>query len=32
MMPYMFIVIICMVLMYIWPQLTLRLPNYLYGK
>jgi TRAP-type mannitol/chloroaromatic compound transport system permease large subunit len=32
MMPYMFIVIICMVLMYIWPQLTLWLPNYLYGK
>jgi len=30
MMPYMFIVIICMVLMYIWPQLTLWLPNYLY--
>jgi TRAP-type mannitol/chloroaromatic compound transport system permease large subunit len=28
----MFIVIICMVLMYIWPQLTLWLPNYLYGK
>jgi TRAP-type mannitol/chloroaromatic compound transport system permease large subunit len=32
MMPYMFIVIICMVLMYVWPQLTLWLPNYLYGK
>jgi TRAP-type mannitol/chloroaromatic compound transport system permease large subunit len=32
MMPYMFIVIICMVLMYIWPQLTLWLPTYLYGK
>jgi TRAP-type mannitol/chloroaromatic compound transport system permease large subunit len=31
MMPYMLIVIICMVLMYIWPQLTLWLPNYLYG-
>jgi len=31
MMPYMFIVIICMVLMYIWPGLTLWLPNYLYG-
>jgi TRAP-type mannitol/chloroaromatic compound transport system permease large subunit len=31
MMPYMFIVIICMVLMYIWPQLTLWLPTYLYG-
>ena len=32
MMPYMFIVIICMVLMYIWPQLTLWLPTYLYGS
>jgi TRAP-type mannitol/chloroaromatic compound transport system permease large subunit len=31
MMPYMFIVIICMVLMYIWPGLTLWLPNFLYG-
>ncbi len=31
MMPYMFIVIICMVLMYIWPGLTLWLPEYLYG-
>lgn len=31
MMPYMFIVVICMVLMYIWPGLTLWLPNYLYG-
>ena len=31
MMPYMFIVIVCMVLMYIWPGLTLWLPNYLYG-
>jgi TRAP-type mannitol/chloroaromatic compound transport system permease large subunit len=32
MMPYMLIVVVCMVLMYIWPQLTLWLPNYLYGK
>ena len=32
MMPYMLIVIVCMVLMYIWPGLTLWLPNYLYGK
>ena len=32
MMPYMFIVILCLVLMYIWPELTLWLPNYLYGK
>jgi TRAP-type mannitol/chloroaromatic compound transport system permease large subunit len=31
MMPYMFIVVICMVLMYIWPGMTLWLPNYLYG-
>ena len=31
MMPYMFIVIVCMVLMYIWPGMTLWLPNYLYG-
>ena len=32
MMPYMLIVILCMVLMYIWPGLTLWLPNYLYGR
>ncbi|HEX7889704.1 MAG TPA: TRAP transporter large permease subunit [Ramlibacter sp.] len=32
MMPYMLIVIVCMVLMYIWPSLTLWLPNYLYGR
>ena len=32
MMPYMLIVILCMVLMYLWPGLTLWLPNYLYGK
>ena len=31
MMPYMFIVILCMVIMYIWPGLTLWLPKYLYG-
>jgi TRAP-type mannitol/chloroaromatic compound transport system permease large subunit len=31
MMPYMFIVVLCMVFMYIWPGLTLWLPNYLYG-
>ncbi|SNT25278.1 Tripartite ATP-independent transporter, DctM component [Noviherbaspirillum humi] len=31
MMPYMLIVIVCMVLMYLWPGLTLWLPNYLYG-
>jgi TRAP-type mannitol/chloroaromatic compound transport system permease large subunit len=32
MMPYMIIVIICMVIMYLWPGLTLWLPNYLYGN
>lgn len=31
MMPYMLIVILCMVIMYIWPGMTLWLPNYLYG-
>ena len=31
MMPYMLIVILCMVLMYVWPGLTLWLPQYLYG-
>jgi TRAP-type mannitol/chloroaromatic compound transport system permease large subunit len=31
MMPYMVIVIICMVIMYFWPGMTLWLPNYLYG-
>jgi len=31
MMPYMVIVIICMVIMYLWPGMTLWLPNYLYG-
>jgi TRAP-type mannitol/chloroaromatic compound transport system permease large subunit len=29
--PDMLIVIICMVFMYIWPGMTLWLPNYLYG-
>ncbi|MBB5052058.1 TRAP-type mannitol/chloroaromatic compound transport system permease large subunit [Afipia massiliensis] len=32
MMPYMLIVIVCMVLMYMWPGMTLWLPNYLYGN
>jgi TRAP-type mannitol/chloroaromatic compound transport system permease large subunit len=32
MMPYMFVVILCMVIMYAWPGMTLWLPNYLYGK
>jgi TRAP-type mannitol/chloroaromatic compound transport system permease large subunit len=31
MMPYMLIVILCMIIMYIWPGITLWLPNYLYG-
>jgi TRAP-type mannitol/chloroaromatic compound transport system permease large subunit len=31
MMPYMMIVILCMVIMYFWPGMTLWLPNYLYG-
>ena len=32
MMPYMLIVIVCMVIMYLWPGMTLWLPNYLYGE
>jgi TRAP-type mannitol/chloroaromatic compound transport system permease large subunit len=31
MMPYMLIVILCMVLLYLWPGLALWLPRYLYG-
>jgi TRAP-type mannitol/chloroaromatic compound transport system permease large subunit len=31
MMPYMLVIILCMVIMYIWPGMTLWLPNYLYG-
>ena len=31
MMPYMLVVILCMVIMYFWPGMTLWLPNYLYG-
>ena len=31
MMPYMFIVIVCMAIMYAWPGMTLWLPKYLYG-
>jgi TRAP-type mannitol/chloroaromatic compound transport system permease large subunit len=31
MMPYMLIVVLCMVIMYLWPGMTLWLPNYLYG-
>ncbi|HEY1243802.1 MAG TPA: TRAP transporter large permease subunit [Hyphomicrobiaceae bacterium] len=32
MMPYMLVIILCMAIMYIWPGLTLWLPNYLYGR
>jgi TRAP-type mannitol/chloroaromatic compound transport system permease large subunit len=31
MMPYMLIVILCMVIMYVWPGLTVWLPQFLYG-
>jgi len=31
MMPYMLIVILCMAIMYLWPGMTLWLPEYLYG-
>jgi len=30
-MPYMLIVILCLVIMYVWPGMTLWLPTYLYG-
>jgi TRAP-type mannitol/chloroaromatic compound transport system permease large subunit len=32
MMPYMLIVILCLMLMYIWPGMTLWLPNFVYGS
>jgi TRAP-type mannitol/chloroaromatic compound transport system permease large subunit len=32
MMPYMVVIVLCMVIMYLWPGLTLWLPNYLYGN
>ena len=32
MMPYMIIVCICLVFMYVWPGMTLWLPEFLYGK
>ncbi len=32
MMPYMLIVILCMVLLYLWPGLALWLPEFLYGR
>jgi TRAP-type mannitol/chloroaromatic compound transport system permease large subunit len=31
MMPYMFIVVVCMAIMYAWPGMALWLPKYLYG-
>jgi TRAP-type mannitol/chloroaromatic compound transport system permease large subunit len=31
MMPYMLVILACMVIMYLWPGMTLWLPNYLYG-
>jgi TRAP-type mannitol/chloroaromatic compound transport system permease large subunit len=32
MMPYMAIVILCMLILYLWPGMALWLPNYLYGN
>ncbi len=32
MMPYMLIVLLCLLIMYIWPGMTLWLPEFLYGK
>ena len=32
MMPYMLLVILCMVIMYLWPPMTLWLPEYLYSR
>jgi TRAP-type mannitol/chloroaromatic compound transport system permease large subunit len=32
MMPYMLIVVLCLVFMYIWPGMTLWLPGFLYGE
>ncbi len=32
MMPYMVVIIVCMIIMYLWPGMTLWLPNYLYGS
>ena len=31
MMPYMVVIVVCMIIMYIWPGMTLWLPAYLYG-
>ena len=32
MMPYMLIVVLCLAFMYIWPGMTLWLPEFLYGQ
>ncbi len=32
MMPYMLIVLLCLAIMYVWPGMTLWLPNFLYGN
>ena len=32
MMPYLLIVVLCMLIMYVWPGMSLWLPTYLYGK
>ena len=32
MMPYMLIVMLCLAIMYVWPGMTLWLPNFLYGN
>ncbi len=32
MMPYMIIVLLCLAIMYVWPGMTLWLPNFLYGN
>ena len=32
MMPYMLIVVVCLIFMYIWPGMTLWLPEFLYGQ
>lgn len=32
MMPYMLVVILCMIIMYVWPGMALWLPGYLYGR
>jgi len=32
MMPYMLVIVLCMIVMYLWPGMTLWLPSYLYGK